>query len=300
MKNKNLMPLIFFALLLLCACDFVTEVYEPKPPPPPPADSTRRILLEDYTGHYCPNCPFAAITAQKIMKDYPDRVIVMGVHVSKEFAGPHKNDEYKADFRTPAGNVYDERAVFGMSGSGLPKGMINRKNFKTGSLDHIIGHDSWDGVVYNEILSNSNAIVKIDIENKYDASNRKLKCTIKSTFFYDTIKSNAYSLVVCIIEDGIIAPQKKGSSTVLDYVHNHVLRHNINDTWGEELVAKGEIEKSKELTNNYSYTFPDAYPEKADVVNQTKCEVKNCHIVAYIYNNDTKEVVQVAEEKVIQ
>jgi hypothetical protein len=303
MKNKNLIPVVFFVILIFSACDFITKVYEPQPPPPPATDSTRKILLEDYTGHYCNNCPFAAMEADTIQKKYPDRVIVMGVHVSKEFAGPHKNDEFKADFRTPAGNSYDEISNFNMSGGGLPKGMINRKKYKPNSLEHILLYGSWDEAVYNEINTSPNAIVQLNIENEYDASSRKLNVTIKSTFFYDTIKSNAYSLVVCIIESGIINPQLKGPKHILDYVHNHVLRDNINCTWGKELVAKGKIVKSKELTKNYSYTFPTAYP--SPIVSdfewsQTACVVENCHIVAYIYNNDSKEVVQVSEEKVIQ
>lgn len=303
MKNKNLIPVVFFVILIFSACDFITDVYKPQPPPPPPTDSTRRILLEDYTGHFCNNCPSAASEADSIQHKYPDRVIVMGVHVNKGFAAPHKNDEFKADFRTVAGNTYDEENNFNMSKGGLPKGMINRKNYKPSSLEHILLYGSWDEVVYREIKTSPNAIVKLDIENEYDTSDRKLNVTIKSTFFYDTIKTSAYSLVVCIMESGIVSPQLNGNDHILDYVHNHVLRDNINGTWGKELVAKGKIEKSKELTKTYAYTFPIAYPypiAPGSEWSQTACLVENCHIVAYIYNNDTKEVVQVSEAKVIK
>jgi hypothetical protein len=302
MKNKNLISFLFFALLLLGACDFITKPYEPLPPPPPVSDSTRYILLEDFTGHDCINCPFAADTAKDIKKIYGERVIVMGVHVGT-FAAPHKNDELKEDFRTEAGDIYGTDAAFGMAKQGLPQGMVNRKKYRPGANAHVLGKDKWKEEVYEEV--NKRAVVKLKIENKYDATTRKLECTVKSTFFYDTLTSGPYKLVLSILQDSIIAPQSKsGIGKVLDYVHNHVLRDNINGAWGSVLVDKGAtIIKSKEIERRFSYDFPAAYPNPLNPnlpLSQTPCVVENCHIVAYIYNDATKEIIQVAEEKVIQ
>lgn len=299
MKNKNLISFLFFALLLLGACDFITKPYEPVPPPPPPSDSTRYILLEDYTGHTCSNCPLAAITAKKIKDDSKGRVIVMGVHAG-HFAYPEKSPSvFTTNFTTDAGEAYDDKNGFNISAKGNPNGMINRKNFRIGgSVSHIIEFSTWTEEVYKEY--NKPALVNLKIENEYDASSRTLTSTIKSTFFYDTIMSGPYKLVLSILEDSIIAPQKRGSKDIEKYVHDHVLRDNINGIWGKELVAKGKVAKGVELTKTYTYKFPDFYPKNAPVINQTPCKVENCHIVAYIYNDQTKEVIQVAEEKVIK
>ncbi|MEO6903310.1 MAG: Omp28 family outer membrane lipoprotein [Bacteroidia bacterium] len=299
MKNKNLLPIVFFIILIFSACDFITDVYKPQPPPPPPSDSTRRVLLEDYTGHECVACPSAAVEAKKLKDIYKEGLIVIGVHAGS-FAKPDDKTEFKADFRTSAGDVYDSKSIFNISGpNGNPNGLINRKNYKGGAgKGHIFSYGKWANEVKLEI--EKKAIVMINIDNKYSESDRSLTCTVESTFFYDTIKSSAYNLVLCIIEDSITAPQLNSSTVIQDYVHNHVLRDNINDTWGDELVTKGEIKKSEKITKKLTYKFPAAYPKNAAIINQTPCDVKNCHIVAYIYNKDTKEVVQVAEEKVIK
>ena len=71
----------FFRLFLLLpvlfwACDTVSyrDAYEVQPPVVPDTstkdsnalDYTRKIFLEDYTGHTCGNCPFAAEEAKKM------------------------------------------------------------------------------------------------------------------------------------------------------------------------------------------------------------------------------------------
>src|SRR5687768_4725486 len=40
----------------------------------------RKVLLEEYTGHRCGNCPPAAVTAQTLKSTYGERLVVMTVH----------------------------------------------------------------------------------------------------------------------------------------------------------------------------------------------------------------------------
>ena len=44
-----------------------------------------------------------------------------------------------------------------------------------------------------------------------------------------------YNIVIAITEDSIVDWQKNGSYDDSVYVHNHVLRAIINNTWGENL-----------------------------------------------------------------
>lgn len=303
MRNKNLISFMFFIVVLFSSCDFITQPYEPVPPPPPASDSTRYILLEDYTGHTCTNCPKAAETAKNIRRTSNERVIVMALHVGS-FADATSSGKFAADFRTEAGTVYDGPTNFNLSKGGLPKGMVNRKNYLPGgSKKHALLESAWSTAVAEEININPNAVVSLKIENDYDESRRELSCVVKSTFFYDTLSSGPYRLVVCLVQDNIVAPQSMpDGSTNLTYVHNHALRDNLNGIWGVELAKKGSITSGKELTKTYSYTLPDAYPKSLGTaaINQTPCKVEDCHIIAYIFNDKTKEVIQVAEEKVIK
>jgi hypothetical protein len=57
--------------------------YELNPTFTPNTNTNRNVLLEDYTGHRCNNCPAAATIAKNIEAANPNRVFIMSVH-----AGP--------------------------------------------------------------------------------------------------------------------------------------------------------------------------------------------------------------------
>jgi thiol-disulfide isomerase/thioredoxin len=47
---------------------------------------TRRVLLEDFTGHTCNNCPAAAVIAEGLQTFYgEDQLILVGVHAVDGF-----------------------------------------------------------------------------------------------------------------------------------------------------------------------------------------------------------------------
>ena len=88
-------------------------------------------------------------------------------------------------------------------------------------------------------------------------------------------------LVVCITEDHIIDWQTvAGQGDVSDYEHNHVLRDVVGSTWGQEI---GEISVGDEVINTFSCNIDPVW------------NLKNCNIIAYVYNTSNYEVIQVEE-----
>ena len=82
MKNNIL---IFSTLLLIISCDIEEGPYI--------ADydsyvNPEKVLIEDYTGHLCPNCPEAGREIKAIQDIYGNQVIALAIHVSKTFARP--------------------------------------------------------------------------------------------------------------------------------------------------------------------------------------------------------------------
>jgi hypothetical protein len=75
-----LLPLV--AVLLATGCDVISPPYTEESP----ADTgtagafVQKVLLEDYTGFRCGNCPEAHERAQELQARYPGRVILMSVH----------------------------------------------------------------------------------------------------------------------------------------------------------------------------------------------------------------------------
>ena len=240
MKIKFVSAFATAIVLLFSSCDFVTvpdqELLSGGPGSNDTTvtiDSVRKVLLEDYTGHKCPNCPSAAATAASIAAANGDDVIVIGVHAGF-FANPMASGtQFLRDFRTTAGTAYD--GFFGISAIGNPNGMINRKDYTSSTVVHVKNPGTWSTEVAAELTKPATA--GVEIENTYNSSTRVLNCSVNSMFFYDTLTGGPYKLVVMMIQNSIISDQQDGSTYVPSYIHEHVLRANINGTWGDNLLT---------------------------------------------------------------
>ena len=294
MKNKiSIMALALLFAISISSCDFVNI--------PKQAGTTndttstaviRKVFIEDYTGHHCTNCPLAAAEANTLIALYGSKIVVMGVHAGFFADTALSGTQYRTNFRTPAGDIYDGTTVFNISqGYGNPNGMINRENYPTA---YVIGYTDWPTNVAAELAKPATA--KLTITNTYNSATRSLNCSVNSTFLYDTLTGPAYKLVVAVIQDSIISDQLNSGTYVTNYVHRHVLRDNINGPWGDNLVT-GSIVANAVINKSYTYTFPVNYPATGGP-SSTSCDINQCYIVAYIYNNGTKEVIQVEEAKV--
>jgi hypothetical protein len=87
---KNRLPAILALAVFISGCDEITGLKrQPVVTSPPPGDSVvKKVLVEDYTGHTCGNCPAAARMLNDTIKPlYGDRLIVLGIHAGY-FAEP--------------------------------------------------------------------------------------------------------------------------------------------------------------------------------------------------------------------
>jgi hypothetical protein len=296
MKKYILPAFILFGATWIQSCDYVANPNEAiGSTGGPDTNSTvheRRVLVEDYTGHKCTACPQAAIVANSLIQTYGEKVVVVGIHAGF-FATPTTpsgapTGSYKTDFRTAAGDAYDDPVYFGISGVGNPNGMINRKDYSPTTGSHVKSHTTWAAEVSALLALEPTA--DITITNTYNSSTRSLSTNLVSEILSDTITSGTYKLVVMITQDSIIDWQLDAGVNIPDYVHKHVLRDNINGTWGDTLVS-GTVTPHSPITKNYVYTLPAAYKGNT-------CDENHCYVVAFIYNTANYEVLQAAEAKV--
>lgn len=276
MKKTILLSAI--VALLFSGCDIIEFPYIEKPENG--NDTTkiyRKVLLEDYSGHRCNNCPTAAVEAKTIADTYGDRVVVMTVHAT--FLATPFPGTYTYDFRTPEGTDY--AAAFGISS--VPNGMVNRKKF---SGNFALNYSSWAGEVSQ--LVSEEASVGIELASNYNSTTRNLQVDV-STEFLKTL-SGDYKVVVLLLESKIIKPQLNNNIAIgpvpdiMNYEHNHVLRTSMNGTWGETIVLNGDDSKTYNLTLN------------------TEWVPSEMTILAYVYRDDDAdgtryEVIQVEEKE---
>lgn len=248
------------------------------------------VLIEDFTGVKCANCPRAQLTAKNIVAANPKRVFVIGIHPGKgllnSFVSPFKtpgdDHDSKYDFRTNEGA--DIITFLGSSGA-LPIGSINRTKF-SGESAILIDDTKWNG--YTIGLLNNNSIVNIDtFSNKglYFVEANKIRMNLKLSYTSSTIDSQYIS--IAIIENGLVDFQKSGSVTIEDYEHEHVLRRMVTPSTGTQLKAAIIAGRVFETTYDYELTPTENWNKK------------NLKVLVFVHNGtngNNKFVIQQVKE----
>lgn len=227
-----------------------------------PAEVGRAILIEDFTGQKCINCPTGTEIINSIVETYgEENVIAVGIHSGPlGFAGNSKT----VGLMTDTGNEYYTRWDK-ENKMGQPWVIFNRK---TSPDSH---YNNWAAMVGTIISEKANLSVKI--ANAYDAATRTLTTTVGADGVNGTVNGK---LQVWIVEDGVKALQMMpDGSANKEYVHNHVFRAAVNGTWGEDVTVK----EGETTTKQYSYVLPEAW------------DVDKIAVVAFVYNDGGVENV---------
>ena len=277
---------VSFLMMGMVACDIIDEQDYIKgdnggtTPPEQPVDPTpgetgefttsKSVLLEDYTGVRCNNCPAAGEIALGLQKQYGHSVVVLGVHSGFLSApiGGYPN------FKTTDGDAW--YSFFGFDCN--PVGTVNRKD--NGGV-YAFQSSEWADAVASTLQEEATVGMASNVE--YDATTRNLKVDVTSKALVEL--PDTYSLTVCIMEDSIVGRQLLPTGNDDNYVHRYVFRKTLNGTWGEDINTTA-LAPEDQIMKSYSVTLDEAY--NAD----------QCYIIAYIANIDTKEVLQVIEKKI--
>ena len=230
-----------------------------------PSQVVRHILVEEFTGQQCPNCPSQGHIPLKELLESDPTVVPVAIHAGS-FAIPTGN--YPNDFRTDIGNKLYSQFVTG----GIPCAMINRVKYN-GS--YAITSQNWNAAIAE--IDRNDIVGAIQIINKTDGD--ALTVHTKTTILKDY--ENKLILSVFLTEDSIVGPQLDGSERIEEYVHNHLLRAAVNGTDGAYLSQSGLVEKDSSYTKSYGLSFADKNWRK-----------EHCKIVAFIFDSETQEVLQ--------
>ena len=235
----------------------------------PVADHTQRLLVEKYTGNRCTNCPDADEIISQIQSTAGDKMIAVSIHAGL-FSRPIEGNQ---DLRTEVGNTWQD--FFGVST--YPAAMINRSGA-------ILGYAEMESGINAVLSDNPTAKLAMDMNTEYNPQSRQL--TIKSNIEFLEDINESLTLTIFVMEDGIVGKQLHGSDTLDNYEFKHVFRNAITDLWGIDVDADGKMGTCRYVVLNY--TLPAEYV------------AENCHIVGFISNKETKEVIQCAETGVTE
>jgi hypothetical protein len=279
-KFENLkIEIIFFLFALITvisACDKVEPPY--KENHTTNNDTTtyvQKVLIEDFTGHRCGNCPRAHEKLTELIGIYGNKVVGIAIH-GGFFAEPLSPD-YPDDFRTDEGTELTN--TFGVTT--WPIGMVNRTP-QSGSL--LLAYDAWAEPIAAIISQQPKAY--ITIQASLNTSNN----TATSTIIIKLLQDLPDSLKLCayLTEDSIIAAQTDYAHTpnlIPNYVQNHVLRKSFNGTWGTDISLTNK-QTGDTIQRSFSLTWNSAWNSK------------HCHVISFIYKSSNNQIVQVNESAV--
>lgn len=260
---KILYLLVFVSLMAACShideADRLIYVAPDQTDECPPNSALRNVLLEDFTGQLCVNCPRGTKVIEQLQEAYADRLIAVGIH-----GGPlgFKGNAAAVGLATDLGDTYYDHWQLEYQ----PVGLIDRHG--------AVNYTDWITAVREELAKPS----KIKMQAEATVNSAAVSVNIKAECLDGTYNG---MLQVWLLEDGITATQKRhdpiddDNTTITDknYVHNHVLRTSVNGTWGEAL----SVTVDEPAIRTYQVPLDAAW------VNT------NLSIVAFVYNDNGVE-----------
>jgi hypothetical protein len=254
-----------------------------------PAPQASTVLIEDFTGVRCPNCPDAQVEAKNLIANNPERVHVLTIHplnLLNSLTKPLSVDigdevSSKYDFRTQAG-----KEIFSLIGitNALPKGAVNRKLF-SGETERAIDYQKWAANVNAELLRTTP--VNIDL-NCYFTPKDSIAIDLTLTYTEALTDSNYFT--VAVIENDLkdVQERKTSGPVILDtaYMHEHVLRAVVTDFYGD--LLKAPLVKGRVFRKLLLYKVDPTWNKN------------NLKIVAFVHGNTTIKNVLHSREADVQ
>lgn len=259
--------LTIFAIALFSACDTIDE--DDRFIGPVEFTPKKNVLIEDFTGQKCLNCPTASEAVKSLQDLYgKEHVIAVAIHGGAMSMSTSNG----IGLATETGEEYNK--YWGIDS--WPKGMVDRN--AANPAGGATNYTSWAAQVIQRLVEEPK--VDIAVSNAtYDKDSLKLNIAVDLA---TKDKLNG-KVQVWLTENNIVALQALPSGGYdTKYVHNHVFRAAVNGTWGEDVVlGKGE-------ETSLTYTVD---------LNGQKWVPENLSVVAFVYN-DQEGVLQVVEQHV--
>ncbi len=242
----------------------------------------RRIVVEDYTGIACGNCPQAGRKLIEYIATQGDTFIPIAVQAGGDLLAV-PDAKHPIDLRTDAS--YDYYSAITLK-TGIPFLLVNFKS------DHGFAQEGnfaakCDSLINSSQFHTDNKI-KLNVTCSLDLESGYLEVLSDCEFLQDG--SGQIDILVYLLESNIKAPQTDYKDPDLlsdpdfptnkNFIHDHVLRNSLPSAWGEILV-NGSYTTGQIINSSIETQVP------LDDFDATKCDV-----VVMAMDASTKEIIQ--------
>ena len=275
MKIRHILYGLLGCAVLFTACDNISEgdrliAVEENPVTPPDSGETEKpvvmprwVLVEEFSGQMCVNCPYGAAQLHELQSEYgADTLIVVTIHSGiQEGFGFHVSD---------GGLATDEgEQLFASQGRpAQPAMVVDRRGGTVARDDASKPTDKskkWLTAVVNAFKVS--AVVKLDATAAYNKESNQVQVKV------DALSEDAMDCKLCvwIIEDNIVGFQKYPDKYDMEYVHNNIFRKAVNPLNGDDVHLTGDMDNP--TSREYSIALYESW------------NVQNLSVVAFVYDN---------------
>jgi hypothetical protein len=272
----------YFESVFLGDCEVEQDCLDKIPADPFAGTPVKKVLLEEFTGHKCVNCPEASENAYTLASEtFKDRAFLVSIHATGLAEPDPSSEKYNVDHTTEAGDEYkDYFNIFA-----VPLGLVNRQQRSNGSF--IYTSPEWAGAIGAELAQAPEA--HIHVTTCYDETTRDLKIIADIKYLIEATDQEYFS--VWIVEDSVTGWQKDRRRTPQDvenYVFHDIFRDAPNGTWGQPLTEGTVVDNGDTFREAVCYTIPPEY------------NASHCKVLVFVHNFENRSIRQVEEAYVIE
>ena len=243
-------------LSILPSCDIdKNDRYIEMPTP----EMKRTVLLMDFTGQACVNCPQAHDVMEELVKQYGDTALItVSIHAGGLAIPVEKTNFERNQIGLMIKQGQEINDAFGIDM--WPMGVVDRIN-DTGAA---INADQWPTAVRKALEEEPGAT--LELRASYNPADSII--SIEGRAF--STEARKAAMQFWIVEDSIVARQLSKGGMIPDYIHNNVLRDVVYP------VKSGEpMELAKDVWKEVNAQV------KTKWTAQERWEVRHLSVVAF-------------------
>ena len=232
-------------------------------------DSSKTVLIKDFTGIRCSNCPAAAETAHELQHRLgEDRVFILGVHAGSLAQPSGQFPDFLTDEGTEWYNGQQENPLFSVDHVALTEG----NTFYVDQIDTPVSDALAEPQTFD-----------VGISNVYDETSRQL--TVASDVKAIEDVTGDFYVTVCLVEDSIVGWQLTYEGLNREYVFRNVFRGTLNGAAGETF-GNGEVAANTAKTYSHTMALDTIY------------NAEQCYSLTYVYDKTDGKIMQTAMKKI--
>ena len=241
---------VFIIFLIFSGSLFAQTIVSTSP-------ENRNVILEEFTGQNCPNCPAGHAIAQALLDDNPGDVFVIAYHPqNSNYTIPFLDETFPNAFYT---------TPYCGTGRFMPSAFIGRREY---GGERLQSRTVWTSYTNTQLTEASP--VNVGVVATYDEGTEELSIMVEA--YYTANVTDGQSINVMLIESNIEGSQSGGYK----YTHNHIFRDAFTAQWGDAIAN---------TTQGSTYTATYTFDNSSDGFVMEECE-----IVAFVLNTTTDEI----------